>query len=47
MQTKWKNLLINLFINLFNLFSRCTDCGFKKFATIDEEELSHLLESLI
>ena len=26
-----------------NLYSRCTDCGFKKFGTIDEEELSDLL----
>ena len=27
-----------------NLYSRCIDCGFKKFETIDEEKLSCLLK---
>ena len=30
-----------------NFCSRCIDCAFKKFGTINEEELSYLLESLI
>ena len=30
-----------------NLYSRCIDCGFKKFETIDKEELSDLLKVLI
>ena len=25
-----------------NIYSRCTDCGFKNLETIDEEELSYL-----
>ena len=29
------------------LYSHCIDCGFKKFETTDEEELSYLLEGLI
>ena len=34
-------------VEKINLHSRCTDCGFKKFETIDEEELSYLLEGPI
>ena len=30
-----------------NLYSRCSDCGFKIFETIYEEQLSYLLEGLI
>ena len=30
-----------------NLYFCCFDCGFKKFETIDEEELSDLLKVLI
>ena len=30
-----------------NLCSRCIDCGFKRFATIDKKELSDLLKYLI
>ena len=30
-----------------NLYSFCINCGFKKFESIDEEELSYLLETLI
>ena len=26
-----------------NLYSPCIDCGFKKFETIDEEELNYIL----
>ena len=26
-----------------NVYARCNDCSFKKFATIDEEEISDLL----
>ena len=30
-----------------NLYSHCSDCGFKKSENIDEEEPSYLQESLI
>ena len=30
-----------------NLYSFCINCGFKKIESIDEEELSYLLETLI
>ena len=30
-----------------NLYSFCINCGFKKFESLDEEELSYLLETLI
>ena len=30
-----------------NLYSRCIDCDFKKFETIDDKKLSYLLKSLI
>ena len=30
-----------------NLYFCCIDCGFKKFETIDNEELSYLLKRLI
>ena len=50
--------MLNVYKNKYNkrkcetdgkitLYSRCTDCGFKKFETIDEEELSYLLGRLI
>ena len=29
-----------------NLYSRCIDCAFKTFQTIDEEELNYLLKDL-
>ena len=48
MFAKNKNIKIKRKIDgISNLFSRCIDCGFKKFETIDEEELSYLLESSI
>ena len=34
-------------VEKINLHSRCIGCGFKKFETIDEEELSYLLEGPI
>ena len=30
-----------------NIHSRCNDCSFKKFATIDKKKLSDLLKCLI
>ena len=29
-----------------NVYSYCTECGFKKFETSDEEEISYLLKRL-
>ena len=45
---KNKNLKINCEIDgKINIYSRCNYCSFKNFATIDKEELSHLLTGLI
>ena len=30
-----------------NLYSLCTDCSFKLFENVDEEELSYLFKGLI
>ena len=45
-----KNNNINLKFKIdakINLYSGCIGCGFKKFATIDKEELRDLLRYLI
>ena len=47
MFTKNKNITIKTKIDRkINVYFRCIDCGFKKFETIDEEELSYLLKGL-
>ena len=41
-----KNITINIKLEIdrkINIYSRCIDCGFKKFETIDGEELIYLL----
>ena len=48
MFTKNKSIKIKREIDRkFNLYYRCVDCSFKKFATIDEEKLSYLSKGLI
>ena len=48
MLIKGKNIKIKREIDVkINFFSRYIDCGFRKFETINEEELSCLLEGLI
>ena len=48
MFTKSRNIRIKYKIDgKANLYSFCINCGFKKFESIDEEELSYLLETLI
>ena len=48
MLTKSRNIRIkNKNDGKTNLYSFCINCGFKKFESIDEEELSYLLETLI
>ena len=47
MFTKNKNIKIKSEIDRkFNLYPHCANCGFKKFETIDEGELSDLIKSL-
>ena len=48
MSKKSRNIRIKYKIDgKTNLYSFCINCGFKKFESIDEEELSYLLETLI
>ena len=48
MSTKNKNIKIKREVDgKISPYSCCINWGFKKFETIDGEELSHLLESLI
>ena len=48
MFTKNKNITIKTKIDgKINVYFRCIDCGFKKFETIDEENLIYLLKALI
>ena len=46
--TKNRNIKVKSKIDcVINLYSRCIDCGFKMFGTIDEEDLSYLLKGLM
>ena len=48
MFTKNNNIKLKFKIDAkINLYSGCIGCGFKKFATIDKEELRDLLRYLI
>ena len=47
MFTKNKNIKMKPEIDeKINPYSRCIDCAFKTFQTIDEEELNYLLKDL-
>ena len=48
MFTKNNNIKVKRDINgKFNLYSPCQDFSFKRFATINKEELSDLLKDLV
>ena len=48
MFTKNRNIKIKCKIDeKFYLYSGCFDCGLKKFETIDEEDLSYLLKTML
>ena len=43
----YRNIIKRQIEGKISLYSRCIDCGFKKFETIEKEELSYLLKGLV